>query len=216
MPLPPSLSHVTEGCGKQNPQQRKLHRQIKYFTWALMTNNCLPPPQRKSHLAFFFFFFFRWPPCCSAVLAPRAALTGTQLQSRCVAVPNHPRTRKKTKLQGVLGEYSWSGHTLPVADMVGCLPARKRNMFSRRHRLFVCHSIRQSSDSIFSLSLSLSAVAYHIYHCTKINGRKSRLWSPWHHIKKAELVVKFLCVRHRNQPVYREADVESDMQATWD
>lgn len=86
------------------------------------------------------------------MLAPRAALTGTQLQSRCVAVPNHPRTRKKTKLQGVLGEYSWSGHTLPVADVVGCLPARKRNMFSRRHRLFVCHSIRQSSDSIFSLS----------------------------------------------------------------
>lgn len=26
--------------------------------------------------------------------------------------PNHPRTGKKTKLQGVLGEYSWSGHTL--------------------------------------------------------------------------------------------------------
>ena len=48
-------------------------------------------------------------------------------------------------------------------------------------------------------------MAYHTYHCTKINGHKSRLWSPWHHIKWLELVVKFLCVRHRNQPVHQEA-----------
>lgn len=33
-------------------------------------------------------------------------------RSRSLTGPYHLRTRKKTKLQGVLGEYSWNGHTL--------------------------------------------------------------------------------------------------------
>ena len=120
-----------------------------------MTNNYLSP-LRKSHLAFFKKKEKRkddrpvvlqcWPKSC---------FNWHTASEPCVALPNHPRTRKKTKLQGVLGEYSWSGHTLPVADMVGCLPARilKKKCFLAAT---VCLSLNQTKLGLYFNSLSPS------------------------------------------------------------
>lgn len=101
-------SRSTTGCGTENPITRKFPRLVPQHWFSQET-------KRKRKLSTLWQKWreklldglkndTKWSKRCPAAFA----------QAPCcrAKLPNLARTRKKTKLQGVLGEYSWRGHTL--------------------------------------------------------------------------------------------------------
>lgn len=142
-------SRSTTGCGTENPITRKFPRLVPQHCFSQET-------ERKRKLSTLWQTWqeklldsrkneTKWSKLCPAAFA--------QAPCRRAKLPNLARTRKKTKLQGVLGEYSWRGHTLfSWYGWVVFLLREKKMWALFSLQMFACHIV----------ALSFLAAAHHI------------------------------------------------------
>lgn len=142
-------SRSTTGCSTENPITRKFPRLVPQHCFSQET-------ERKRKLSTLWQKWqeklldglkneTKWSKLCPAAFA--------QAPCRRAKLPNLARTRKKTKLQGVLGEYSWRGHTLfSWYGWVVFLLRKKKKWALFSLQMFACHIG----------ALSFLAAAHHI------------------------------------------------------